>query len=115
MGAIIFWTIIRFALVIPALWFISESYSPKYFIVWSAIAIYLIVIHPAIVHYNKFEEESKVIVTSTLCSSCRNFDKTAVLCMKYDKHPTADYIPCDGIAWEPGENERSKNEHIKEK
>jgi len=24
-----------------------------------------------------------------------------VLCMKYDKHPTENYIPCEGEEWEP--------------
>jgi len=43
---------------------------------------------------------NKEIIENTLCSSCKHFDESAVLCMKYDKHITKDEIPCGGIHWE---------------
>jgi len=105
LGDIVFWTIMRTAAVIPALW-ILRSYIN--FELWWAIclmSIYLIIIHPMIIHYKRFEEKNKEIIESTLCSSCKHFDKTAVLCMKYDKHPSLDSLPCGGVDWEPGFSE----------
>jgi hypothetical protein len=29
--------------------------------------------------------------------------------MKYDQHPTMDFLPCDGLDWEPGVNEFDKD------
>ncbi|MDC1067879.1 hypothetical protein OAQ99_01830 [Candidatus Kapabacteria bacterium] len=53
--------------------------------------------------YNKFQDYNKKsidFIESTLCGSCRNFEKTAQLCKIYDEHPTKDFIPCDGDDWE---------------
>ena len=112
MGEIVFWTIMRIAIVIPTLW-ILRSYI--YFQLWWAISLFSIfgvIIHPAIIHFKLFEEKNKDIIESTLCSSCRHFDKTAVLCMKHDKHPSKDFLPCEGVDWEPGNNQfRDKNEY----
>jgi hypothetical protein len=101
MGEIVFWTILRIVLVIPILW-IAKSYIE--FEMWwliSFLAIYGVIIHPAIIHYRLFEERNKDIIESTLCSTCKHFDRSAVLCMKYDKHPTVEYLPCEGFDWEP--------------
>ncbi len=101
MGVIVFWAIIRTAILIPILW-ILQSYIPfQYWWIISLAAIYGLIIHPAIVHYKLFEEKNKEVLESTLCSSCKHFDKSAVLCMKYDKHPTVNYLPCDGVDLEP--------------
>jgi hypothetical protein len=67
----------------------------------STAAIYVLIIHPAMVSYRWFEELNKKVIESTLCSSCKHFDRSAVLCIKYDKHPTENYVPCDGVDWEP--------------
>ncbi len=101
MGEIIFWTMIRITIVIPILW-VAEGYI-NYELWWliSIMILYGVIIHPAIIHYRLFEEKNKDIIESTLCSTCLHFDKSAVLCMKYDKHPTKEYLPCDGIDWEP--------------
>jgi hypothetical protein len=67
----------------------------------SIAAIYVLIIHPAMVSYRWFERRNKKVIESSLCSSCKNFDPSAVLCIKYDKHPTENYVPCDGVEWEP--------------
>lgn len=101
MGDIVFWTIIRTAVVIPSVWVLKSYIDEKLWWIVSIAAIYLIIIHPAVLAFKKFEKKSKSVLDSTLCASCKHFDPSAVLCMKYDKHPTEDYIPCDGIDWEP--------------
>lgn len=76
------------------------------------ISLYGVIVHPALIQYRLFVEENKEIIKNTLCSSCRNFDETAVLCMKYDKHPTTKELPCDGIDWEPVQQGKTKTEEF---
>ncbi len=101
MGDIVFWTLIRFAISIPLIWILEDYIS--YSLWWLSIVfiLYGFVIHPAVLGYKKFEEKNKNLFESSLCSSCKHFEKSAVLCIKYDKHPTSDFVPCEGLDWEP--------------
>lgn len=101
MGAIIYWTIIRLAILIPLLWIATEYIDYQYWWMVVTMSIYGFILHPAFIQYKLFQEENDDIITNTLCSSCKHFDETAVLCLKYDEHPTRDKIPCEGIDWEP--------------
>lgn len=101
MGAIVYWTLIRIAISIPVLWYLHENMEYKYWVAIALVLVYGFVIHPAIIQYKKFTEKNKEIINSTLCSTCIHFDETAVLCIKYDKHPTESEIPCGGSSWEP--------------
>lgn len=101
MGEIIYWLLIRMAVVILALWYISENFYFKFFWTFGFIIIYLAVFHPAYVKYKKFIHKNKPILEDTLCSKCKHFDETAVLCMKHDKHPDENFIPCEGEHWDP--------------
>jgi len=100
-GEIIYKTLIRLGLSLLILWFLKDHFDEKYFWIISSLAIYFFTFHPAYLSYKKFNEENHSILTETLCSSCKHFDETAVLCMKYDKHPTENFIPCEGKDWEP--------------
>lgn len=101
MGGIIFWTLIRTAILIPLLLLLFGFIDYRFWWMIGIISIYVIIIHPAIIQYKAFEEKNKEILNNSLCSTCIHFDESAVLCMKYDKHPTKDNIPCDGMDWEP--------------
>ena len=101
MGDIIFWAILRTAIVIPAVWILKSHIDEQLWWIVTIAAIYGIIIHPIVLGVKRFEAKSKDILESTICSNCKHFDPSAVLCMKHDKHPTKDYIPCDGIHWEP--------------
>jgi hypothetical protein len=100
MGEIIFWTIIRAALTIPTIWILKDFIDYQLWWIVAFSLIYGVIVHPAMIHYRLFEERNKEIINSTLCSSCKHFDQTAVLCTKHDKHPTINYLPCEGIDWE---------------
>ncbi len=104
MGRVVYWTIMRAAIVIPSLWFLMYYFQFRYWWIVAFGAIYGIIIHPAIIQFRKFEADNKEIVQSTLCSSCKHFDKTAVLCLKYDEHPSLNFLPCEGVEWEPINN-----------
>ena len=114
MGAIVYWAIIRSAILIPVLWIMLEYKIMEYQSWWilGIMSIYGVVIHPAIIQYHLFMQKNKEIIDNTLCSSCKNFDKTAVLCVKYDKYPTKDELPCEGLDWEPELNNYEKEEII---
>jgi glucan phosphoethanolaminetransferase (alkaline phosphatase superfamily) len=101
MGEVVFWTIIRAAVTIIGLWIIRSQVDSQLWWFIAIAAVYVLVIHPAIVSYRWFETRNKKVLESTLCSSCKSFDPSAVLCIKYDKHPTENYVPCDGVDWEP--------------
>ena len=105
MGEIVFWTLIRLAISIPLLWFLMDYLDYSLWWISLVFVLYGAVLHPAILSYRKFEEKNKSIVESSLCSSCRHFDKSAVLCIMYDEHPTIDHIPCEGKDWEPKNSE----------
>lgn len=100
MGQIIFWSLVRFIIVLTISYYLYDKFILP---VWTLISLFLIfgiVFFPAYVQYQNFIEENKEICENTLCASCRHFDKSAVNCMLYDEKPTLNYLPCDGKKWE---------------
>ena len=102
MGEVIFWTMVRIVVVLPLIWILRGYVGYDLWWTISLFAIYGIIIHPAIIHYNRIHEKNQEVIENTLCSSCEHFDESAVLCLKHDKHPTKENIPCGGIDWSPG-------------
>lgn len=100
MGGIIFWGIVRTAILIPTLWLLYNVVEYRYWWWLVILSIYGVIIYPATIQYRLFQEENEELINNSLCSSCRYFDKSAVICLKYDKHPTLKYLPCEGLDWE---------------
>ena len=100
MGEIVYKTLVRFMLILLALWFSKNLFGEKFFWIISVLAIYLFVFYPTYSAYKRFVDENKNVITNSLCSSCKHFNESAVLCTKYDKHPTENFIPCEGTDWE---------------
>ena len=101
MGRIVYWGLIRTIISILVLWISYDYFNYKYWWIIASIGFYIVVIQPIIVQYKSFNTLNKTVINDSLCSKCKHFDETAVLCMKYDKHPTEDFIPCEGADWEP--------------
>lgn len=101
MGGIIYWGLVRTAIMIILLWISYGYFDKQFFWIIASIAIYLIIIHPIVAQYKAFVAKNKEVINNSLCSKCKHFNDTAVLCMKYDQHPTDEFTPCDGIDWEP--------------
>jgi len=99
-GDIVFWTIIRVAILIPAIWILKSHIDEQLWLLISIAAVYTIIVHPAVAAFRKYESKTKSISESIICSSCKHFDESAFLCLKHDKHPSENYIPCEGIHWE---------------
>jgi len=101
MGGIVYWGLLRTGAMIILLWLSYEYFQEKFFWIFASIAIYLVIIHPIVSQYKEFTSKNKNVINNSLCSKCKHFNDTAVLCMKYDQHPTDEFTPCDGIDWEP--------------
>jgi len=100
MGRIVYWSIIRTAILIPSLWIMMDYFHYKYSFAVTILCVYGVIIHPAVIQYRIFRNENKRILTDTLCGKCKHFDESAVLCMKLDIHPSEEVIPCNGLDWE---------------
>lgn len=101
MGEIVYNTLIRFILILLTLWFSKTLFDENIFWIVSILAIFFFVFHPTFLAYKKFVDDNKNVITNSLCSTCKHFNESAVLCTKYDKHPTDNFIPCEGTDWEP--------------
>ena len=111
MGGIVFWALVRIAVFIPTMWLLSDIIDYQLWWAITLMGIYGVIIHPAAIQYRFFVEENKKIVNNTLCSSCKHFDETAILCLIHDKHPTLDNLPCEGMGWEPGEKDYEQSQY----
>ena len=103
-GSIVSWAIFRTAIVITLSLILYHYVRWVDYTLWwgiTAISLYAAVIHPMQIQYRLFKEETRQVLTGTLCSSCKYFEETGVLCSKLDEHVTEEYIPCGGELWEP--------------
>lgn len=100
MGEIIFWTLVRTVLVIPTVIFLLDIIDFRFWWILLFVSVYGIIIHPTIIQYKYFAQKNMDVIKNSLCSTCKHFDETAVICLKYDKHPTIENIPCQGKDWE---------------
>lgn len=110
MGAIIFWGIIRTALLIPSLWLLYGVMEYHYWWWLGILSIYGIIIHPATIQYKLWLQENEEIIENTLCSSCKYFEPSAVICLLHDQHPSLKCLPCEGIDWTPKETSNEETE-----
>jgi membrane protein YdbS with pleckstrin-like domain len=103
-GSIVSWAIFRAAGVIIAAYIISEYVRWLDYSTWwvlTLVVLYAVVLHPMQIQYRIYKEETARVMDGTLCSTCRHFEPTGVLCSKLDEHVTEDSIPCEGQLWEP--------------
>jgi membrane protein YdbS with pleckstrin-like domain len=103
-GSIVSWALFRAAIVIGIALLVVEYVEWLDYATWmimTLIMIYAAVIHPMQVQYRIYTEETRNIMEGTLCSSCKYFEPTGVMCSKLDEHVSEDVIPCEGELWEP--------------
>jgi hypothetical protein len=103
-GSIVAWALFRAAAVVIGSLLLYEYFRWVDYPMWWMITImlfYAIVIHPIQVQYRIFREETRAVMSGTLCASCKYFEPTGVVCSKLDEHVSETYIPCEGQLWEP--------------
>ncbi len=102
-GSIIWGMILRTAIIVVISFFVVSRY-PSSNAVWMLLfALWLIAIYPGWQQFQNFKRKMDKFEEETLCGSCRHFDSSSQLCTIYDEHPTKDYIPCEGLNWEPSQ------------
>ena len=112
-GSIVTWAIFRTALVLAGALLLYEYVRWIDYSMWwmiTAISFYAFVVHPITIQYRLYKEETSRVLTGTLCSSCKYFEETGVLCSKLDEHVTEEYIPCNGELWEPRSSIRNDDD-----
>jgi len=103
-GSIVSWAIFRAAAVIGIMLLVSEYVRWLDYGTWwgaTLLLIYAVVLHPMQIQYRIYKDETKNVMEGTLCSTCRYFEPTGVMCSKLDEHVSEDHIPCEGELWEP--------------
>ena len=65
MGLIVYWTIIRTAIVIAAMWLLKPQIDEQLWYIITVAISYGIIIHPAIAGFRKFEEKNKNVIAKT--------------------------------------------------
>ena len=100
-GAIILGSLLRTFLILTISFFIIKKYFLYDYILLLIFIIWFFVAMPAYQAYQNFNKDMEDFSESTLCGTCKYFDKSAQLCKIYDEHPTKEYIPCEGSSWEP--------------
>ena len=102
MGKIVVEALLRLLIIIVVVFFIRTAMpDDKFWLILTLFAVSAGVILPIWNSYKKFIAENKEVLENSLCSRCRHFDRSAVLCTKYEEHPRTDYLPCGGKDFEP--------------
>lgn len=100
-GSIV-WGVILRSTIIVALSFLFIQYFRGNSYWWIVLFIFwFAAIYPGWKQYQNYNVKIKDIEENTLCGKCKYFEPTGQFCKIYDEHVTKDYIPCDGLDWEP--------------
>ena len=104
-GSIVFWAIIRAAIVMLGLFLVYEYVRWIDYSMWwaiAAISFYAAVVHPITIQYRLYRDETRRVMSGTLCSSCKFFEETGVLYREAYETRAENFLPCGGELWEPG-------------
>ncbi|MDQ1265242.1 MAG: hypothetical protein QG635_392 [Bacteroidota bacterium] len=104
-GSIVWGLLLRSSIII-FLSIVIINYFQIYTYWWLVFfALWFFAAYPAWRQWQKFHSRMEDFTESTLCGSCRHFDKSSQLCRIYDEHVSVDYLPCGGDSWEPASYE----------
>ena len=105
-GTVVLGGLIRLSILIITMWWISDVWEFHQFWPLFSIMVVMIVFYPAYREMAIFSQSIDTISESTMCGSCMHFESSAQICSRYDEHITEEYIPCEGMDWEPHSYER---------
>lgn len=100
-GTVVLGGMIRLSILVITMWWISDYWEFHQFWPLFSILVVMIVFYPAYREISLFSESVESVAESTMCGSCMHFESSAQICSKYDEHITEQYIPCEGMDWEP--------------
>lgn len=102
-GTIVFGALLRGFVVILAGFALWHYAGVEVSVPVSLVLLWGYAVYPAYRQFVLFSEQSQRIEEELLCSSCRHFNRSGQHCQLYDEHVRPDYIPCDGLDWDPSE------------
>jgi len=100
-GSIIWGVLLRSAIIIFSSFLIIEIFDMRQYWWFFFLLFWFFAAYPGWRQFQKFQERIKKVSEDTLCGSCRNFESSSQLCKILDEHVTKEYIPCEGLSWEP--------------
>lgn len=101
-GTIVYGAVVRAFLVVLGSLAVA-GLVPDLWRYWWLVLLVLwgVVFYPAYRRWSAFTQEVRQLREELLCGSCRHFDETGQLCLLLDEHVRPEYIPCEGLSWEP--------------
>lgn len=100
-GSIVWGVLLRTIIVILLITILLESLTLRQYWWFMLFGIWIFAVYPAWKQWSLYHEKVEKFKENTLCGSCKYFDSTGRLCKIYDEHVSVNYIPCDGLNWEP--------------
>ena len=102
-GSIIWGILLRSSIIIFIAVMVAMMLYKRVMVNWWFIffLMWVFVVFPAVRQYRKFDDRIDELSDSTMCGSCKYFEKDSQLCRIYDEHISMDYLPCGGESWEP--------------
>lgn len=100
-GAIVWGVLLRVFIYILTASVLIPMYNLYQYWYVSLFIVWLFAFYPAYNKYNEFQAKMKEFQEDTLCGNCIHFNRDSQLCNLFDEHVTEDYIPCEGLNWEP--------------
>lgn len=100
-GSIVWGVLLRsFIIIFISFLFMALIENRKFW--WlSFLILWLVAAYPGWKQYQAYKKRMEDFEESTLCGKCIHFDPTSQLCKLYDEHVYKDYVPCEGVDWEP--------------
>lgn len=100
-GSIVFGALLRAAIIIFITLFVVIEYDYRGYWWISAFFVWFFAFYPAYRQYTKYNQRIESFSEDTLCGKCKHFEPSSQLCRITDEHVTQNYIPCEGLSWEP--------------
>ncbi len=104
-GSVVWGLLLRSSIIIILSSVLINALELRTYWWWVLIALWFFAAWPAYRQWQQFSTRMEKFEESTLCGSCRHFDPSSQLCKIYDQHVSTNYIPCEGLAWEPKEQD----------
>lgn len=100
-GSIVWGVMLRSTILILVTLLLFEKFDIRFYWWFAFFIFWFFVAYPAYRQYQLFQNKMESFKEETLCGSCRYFDSSGQLCTLLDQHVTKNYVPCEGLNWEP--------------
>lgn len=100
-GSIVWGMILRSTLIVIISFTFLEFVQLREHIWLGLFLLWFGALYPGWKQFQVLNKRTKELLEETLCGSCRNYEPDSQLCKILDEHITKNYIPCEGLNWEP--------------